>query len=59
MRFLQIAFIFIITMSVKAQRVKVLGVDLGFPIENVTIYNDTQEIVVYTDKEGMADLSEL
>ncbi|MBG7630436.1 MAG: TonB-dependent receptor plug domain-containing protein, partial [Bacteroidetes bacterium] len=57
MRFLAIIFIFIITLSVKAQRVKVLGIDLGFPIENVTIYNDTQEIVVYTDKEGMADLS--
>jgi len=57
MRFLSFFFIFIITLSVKAQRVKVLGRDLGFPIENVTIYNDTKELVVYTDKEGMADLS--
>jgi len=58
MRFLSVLFIFVFTVSVKAQKVKVLELGMGFPIENVTIYNDTQETIVYTDKKGIADLSE-
>lgn len=58
MRFLSVLFIFVFTVSVKAQKVKVLELGLGFPIENVTIYNDTQQTVVYTDKKGIADLSD-
>jgi len=58
MRFLSVLFIFVFTVSVKAQKVKVLELGIGFPIENVTIYNDTQETIVYTDKKGIADLSD-
>ncbi|WP_457610984.1 TonB-dependent receptor plug domain-containing protein, partial [Lutibacter sp.] len=29
----------------------------NFPIENVTIYNDSKDKVVYTNKKGIADLS--
>ena len=58
MRFLSVLFIFVFTVSVKAQKVKVLELGIGFPIENVTIYNDTQETIIYTDKKGIADLSD-
>jgi len=58
MRFLSVLFIFVFAVSVKAQKVKVLELGIGFPIENVTIYNDTQETIVYTDKKGIADLSD-
>jgi hemoglobin/transferrin/lactoferrin receptor protein len=58
MRDLLLFFILLISFSIKAQQVKVLELGVGFPIENVTIYNDTQETIVYTDKKGIADLSE-
>ncbi|HKJ07018.1 MAG TPA: TonB-dependent receptor plug domain-containing protein, partial [Flavobacteriaceae bacterium] len=41
-----------------AQNVKVIDLDMHLPIENVTIYNDAQNHVVYTNKDGIADLSE-
>lgn len=49
--------LFLITASVKSQQVKVLNRDTNFPIQNVTIYNDNKDLVVYTDKYGIADLS--
>ncbi len=55
MRFLVV--IFFITFSIQAQQVKVLELGVDFPIENVTIYNETKETIIYTDKFGIADLS--
>lgn len=49
--------IFFITFSIQAQQVKVLELGLNFPIENVTIYNDTKETIIFSDKDGIADLS--
>lgn len=57
MRFFVVIFLFLITYSVKAQKVKVLDRGSNFPIENATIYNDSNETFVYTDKNGIADLS--
>jgi len=57
MRFLLGLFVFLIAFSVNAQKVEVLEMGTGFPVENVTIYNETQETIVYTDKKGIADLS--
>ena len=57
MKSLPFIFIFLITILVKAQEVKVLERGSNFPIENVTIYNDANNSVVYTNKKGIADLS--
>ena len=57
MRVLSIIFLFFITISVKAQKVKVLERGSNFPIENVTIYNDSNNTIVYTDNKGIADLT--
>ncbi len=57
MRFLSVIIIFIITFSIKAQQVKVLELESNFPIENVIIYNDSNNTVVYTNKKGISDLS--
>lgn len=58
MRVLTVIFLFLITVSVKAQKVKVLERGSNFPIENVTIYNDANNAIVYTNKNGIADLGE-
>ncbi|MFD1292847.1 TonB-dependent receptor plug domain-containing protein [Lutibacter holmesii] len=52
-----LVFVFFIVFSVQAQQVKVLELGLNVPIENVTIYNDTKEVIVFSDKDGIADLS--
>ena len=52
-----LVFIFFIAFSIQAQQVKVLELGLNFPIENVTIYNDSKEVIVFSDKDGIADLS--
>ncbi|PHQ57221.1 MAG: TonB-dependent receptor [Lutibacter sp.] len=57
MKVVSIIFLFLITVSVKAQKVKVLERGSNFPIENVIIYNDVNNNVVYTNKKGIADLS--
>ena len=57
MRVLSIFFLFIITISIQAQQVKVLERGSNSPIENVTIYNDLNNTVVYTNKKGIADLT--
>ena len=57
MRFFTLLLLFLITLSVKSQQVKVLDRETNFPINNVTIYNDTRDLVVYTNKLGIADLS--
>lgn len=57
MRFSSILILFLITLSAKAQQVKVLDRESNFPIQNVTIYNDNRDLVVYTNKHGVADLS--
>ncbi|MBK5210496.1 MAG: hypothetical protein JJE44_13490, partial [Flavobacteriaceae bacterium] len=45
------------TLTAKSQQVKVLDRESNFPINNVTIYNDNRDLVVYTNKYGIADLS--
>jgi hemoglobin/transferrin/lactoferrin receptor protein len=57
MKLLSVILLFLITISVKAQQVKVLERGTNFPIENVTIYNDSNDKRVYTNKYGIADLS--
>ena len=57
MRILITIFLFFAAISIKAQQVKVLERGSNFPIENVTIYNDTNNNIIYTDKNGLADLS--
>lgn len=57
MRFSLLLSLFLITLSAKSQQVKVLDRETNFPINNVTIYNDNRDIFVYTDKNGIADLS--
>ena len=57
MRVLSIFFLFLISFSINAQKVKILERGTNFPIENVTIYNDLNSTVVYSDKKGIADLS--
>lgn len=57
MRFFTLLLFFLITLSAKSQQVKVLDRESNFPIQNVTIYNDNRDLVVYTDKNGIADLS--
>lgn len=58
MRYFVIIVLLLVSVSVIAQQVKVLERETNFPIENVTIYNDSKDLVVYTDKKGIADLSE-
>lgn len=57
MRFSILILLFLITLSAKSQQVKVLDRESNFPIQNVTIYNDNRDLVVYTNKQGIADLS--
>ena len=49
---------FVFTVIANGQQVKVLDRGSNFPIQGVTIYNDTNSNVVYTNKNGIADLSE-
>ncbi len=44
--------------TLHSQKVKVLEYGTNFPIENVTIYNDSKRDVVYSNKNGIADLSD-
>lgn len=48
---------FILTISVNSQQVKVVDRGSDFPIQGVTIYNDSNNAVVTTNKNGLADLS--
>ncbi|MHB1195201.1 MAG: TonB-dependent receptor plug domain-containing protein [Lutibacter sp.] len=57
MRFFTLLLLFLTTLSAKSQQVKVLDRESNFPIQNVTIYNDNRDLVVYTNKNGIADLS--
>jgi hemoglobin/transferrin/lactoferrin receptor protein len=57
MKVLKILFFFFVATIVNAQQVKVLDRVSNFPIENVTIYNDSNSSVMYTNKNGIADLS--
>ncbi|NOR28948.1 MAG: TonB-dependent receptor plug domain-containing protein [Lutibacter sp.] len=58
MRVLRVIIIFLLlSVSLQAQQVKVLERESNFPIENVTIYNDSNNTVVYTNKKGIADLT--
>tara|TARA_R110001583_G_scaffold35585_3_gene118227 strand:+ start:16687 stop:19143 length:2457 start_codon:yes stop_codon:yes gene_type:complete len=57
MRILSFVFLFFIIISIQAQQVKVVERGSEFPIENVAIYNDANNAVVYTNKMGIADLS--
>ncbi|MDP3358798.1 MAG: TonB-dependent receptor [Lutibacter sp.] len=57
MRFSLLLLLFLITLSAKSQQVKVFDRETNFPINNVTIYNDNRDLVVYTNKYGIADLS--
>ncbi|WP_457615929.1 TonB-dependent receptor [Lutibacter sp.] len=55
-RYLSIIF-FVVFIKINAQLVKVIDRETNAPIENVTIYDEYKEIVVYTNKKGIADLS--
>ena len=57
MRIIYLLF-FVFTVIANSQQVKVLDKNSNFPIQGVTIYNDTNNNVVYTNKNGIADLSE-
>lgn len=57
MRFSLLLLLFLISLTAKSQQVKVLDRESNFPINNVTIYNENRDLVVYTDKYGIADLS--
>jgi hemoglobin/transferrin/lactoferrin receptor protein len=57
MRYFLIINLLFLAASVNSQQVKVLERGSNFPVENVTIYNDSKDHVVYTDKNGIADLS--
>ncbi|MFA5298757.1 MAG: TonB-dependent receptor [Lutibacter sp.] len=57
MRFSILILLFLITLTAKSQQVKVLDRESNFPIQNVTLYNDNKDLVVYTNKQGIADLS--
>jgi len=57
MRILILFFILIFSTLVKAQKVKVLEFGTNFPVENVAIFNDDNSKLVYTNKKGIADLS--
>lgn len=57
MRSILLFFLFLITASAKSQQIKVIDHETNFPINNVTIYNDNRNQVVYTNKNGIADLS--
>ena len=57
MRFITIILFSILYVNTNAQQVKVLERGSNLPIENVTIYNDSNDSYVYTNKDGIADLS--
>lgn len=57
MRFSLLLLLFLITLAAKSQQVKVFDGETNFPINNVTIYNDSRDLMVYTNKYGIADLS--
>ena len=57
MRILSFFFLFFIIISTQAQQVKVVERGSEFPIENVAIYNDANNAIVYTNKMGIADVS--
>ncbi len=57
MRFFLIIVLLLIAIKARSQQVIVLERGSNFPVENVTIYNDSKDQVVYTDKKGIADLS--
>jgi hemoglobin/transferrin/lactoferrin receptor protein len=57
MRFSILSLLFLITLTAKSQQVKVLDRETNFPIQNVTIYNDNRDLAIYTNKNGIADLS--
>ncbi|MDV7186512.1 TonB-dependent receptor [Lutibacter sp. TH_r2] len=44
-------------MQIFAQKVEVLEYGTNFPVENATIYNEGKNTIVYTNKNGIADLS--
>ena len=57
MRFITTILIILATLQTTAQQVKILERGSNFPIENVTIYNDSNDNYVHTNKNGIADLS--
>src|SRR5210317_2288405 len=48
----------IIGWKMTGQQISVVYRVSGFPIQYVTIYNETKDILVYTNRNGIADLSE-
>jgi hemoglobin/transferrin/lactoferrin receptor protein len=56
---MRVLFLLLIySISTYAQQVKVLDRSSNFPIQGVTIYNDSNNTVVSTNKNGIADLSD-
>ena len=57
MRILTLFFILFTSISVNAQKIKVLEFGTNFPIENVAIFNDDNSKLIYSNKKGIADIS--
>ncbi len=57
MKFKITVFFILVTVLLNAQQVTVLDRDTNFPIENVTIYNETNQKVLHTNKKGIVNLS--
>lgn len=58
MRALKVLFFIILSQSIKAQTIKVLERGSNFPIENVTIYCESNPTAVYTNKKGEAKVDD-
>ncbi len=51
-------FVFVISFSAQSQQVKIFDYETNYPIENVSISNESNQLMVYSDENGIADLSE-
>ena len=56
---LYILFIYLsfISFQLFGQKIQVLDIETSFPVDRVQIYNNSKKRVVYTDKNGKADIS--
>ncbi|ARV07241.1 TonB-dependent receptor [Polaribacter sp. SA4-10] len=57
MREIYIAFVFLFSTSVFAQKVKVLDKSTGKIVRNVTVFNDLQTVNLTTNSSGIIDIS--
>ena len=57
MRKIGFIVIFLMTISALAQEVKVLDKETGKPINNVTVFNESQTFSSFTKEDGMVDIT--